>query len=261
MALYVDEAGPRDAPAIVFLHGGGVGGWMWQPQVEAFRGDYHCLVPDLPEHRHSVAEGPLTMENSAVRIAELIRARAPGGRAHVVGLSLGGQIVVQLLAAAPEVVDHAVISGALVRPYSGLQVSLITATLKLYWPLRKVGFLVRGNMKAAAIPERFFAEAQADLDWATPAILGRIFAAGLRFTIPAGLNRVAAPTLVAVGQREQAASITSARDLVAAIPSARGCVAPNAGHTWNLQAPDLFNRAVRAWIEDQPLPPELLPLV
>jgi len=29
--------------------GGGVGGWSWRPQIEAFQSDYHLLVPDLPE--------------------------------------------------------------------------------------------------------------------------------------------------------------------------------------------------------------------
>ena len=31
-------------------------------------------------------------------------------------------------------------------------------------------------------------------------------------------------------------------------------------HNWNLTAPDLFNQTLRAWITDQPLPPELRPL-
>ena len=44
--MRVDEHGPADAPTIVFLHGGGGGGWMWRPQVEGLP-DYHLLVPDL----------------------------------------------------------------------------------------------------------------------------------------------------------------------------------------------------------------------
>lgn len=48
MALYLQETGSVTAPTIVFLHGGGGAGWMWQPQVEQLS-DFHCLVPDLPE--------------------------------------------------------------------------------------------------------------------------------------------------------------------------------------------------------------------
>jgi hypothetical protein len=37
----------------------------------------------------------------------------------------------------------------------------------------------------------------------------------------------------------------------------RQCV-PGVGHVWNLEAPDLFNETVRAWITDQPLPQKLM---
>ena len=118
MSLFVRESGPVSAPTIVFLHGGGVSGWSWQPQIEAFP-DYHLLVPDLPEHGRSLAEAPFTIPDAAERVANLIRDRGHGGRAHVIGLSLGAQIAIQLLAAAPEIVDHALLSGALVRGLPG----------------------------------------------------------------------------------------------------------------------------------------------
>ena len=106
MSLYISESGPSDAPSLVFLHGGGVSGWMWQPQVQAFA-DYHCLVPDLPEHGRSLAEKLLTIEDSATRVAQLYRERAHRGKAHVVGISLGAQVIVALLSQAPELVECA----------------------------------------------------------------------------------------------------------------------------------------------------------
>ena len=97
MSLFIRESGPVSAPTIVFLHGGGVSGWSWQPQIEAFP-DYDLLVPDLPEHGRSLAEAPFTIPDAAVRIADLIRDRGHDGRAHVIGLSLGvGHPAIQLL--------------------------------------------------------------------------------------------------------------------------------------------------------------------
>ena len=58
MSLFLRESGPVSAPTIVFLHGGGVSGWSWQSQIEAFP-DYHLLVPDLPEHGRSLNKAPL----------------------------------------------------------------------------------------------------------------------------------------------------------------------------------------------------------
>ena len=40
MAIYYVESGNKDAPTIVFIHGGGISGWMWAKQVEYFK-DYH----------------------------------------------------------------------------------------------------------------------------------------------------------------------------------------------------------------------------
>ena len=110
MALYVDEHGPADAPTIVFLHGGGGAGWMWTPQVEALSSEFHLLVPDLPEQGRSTDGGQFTMASAAAQVADLVRTQSHGGRAHVVGLSEGAQVAVQLLADAPEVVLSAIAS-------------------------------------------------------------------------------------------------------------------------------------------------------
>src|SRR5207248_7989301 len=72
MSLYVQEAGPADAPSIVFLHGLGISSVMWQPQIERFSHAYHCLAPDLPEHGKSTDVGLLTLANTSGLIADMI---------------------------------------------------------------------------------------------------------------------------------------------------------------------------------------------
>src|SRR5690348_18405234 len=111
MALYLREAGPTDAPCIVFLHGLWVSSVMWQPQIERLSNEYHCLAPDLPEHGKSTDIGTLTLENTSHVLANLIRKQTPHGCAHVVGLSLGGSVALGLLRDVPEVVDHMMVSG------------------------------------------------------------------------------------------------------------------------------------------------------
>ena len=62
--LFVHESGDPAGPPIVFLHGGGLSGRMWQPQVDALR-EFHCLAPDLPEHGRSAAVTPFTLRSAA----------------------------------------------------------------------------------------------------------------------------------------------------------------------------------------------------
>jgi pimeloyl-ACP methyl ester carboxylesterase len=153
MALFMQELGPAKAPTIVFLHGG-VGGWMWKPQTAQLKEEYHLLVPDLPEHGQSVNVTPLTLQNAAAQVAELIRARAHGGHAHVVGLSLGAQTTIELLSQSPELIDRAIASGPLMRPLPGIGTTNLMA--KMYWPFRNATWLVKWNMKGLGVPDEYF---------------------------------------------------------------------------------------------------------
>jgi pimeloyl-ACP methyl ester carboxylesterase len=243
---------------------------MWEPQIERL-GDHHCLVPDLPEHGGSRDDKPFTIRASAERVAELIQARAHGGRAHVVGLSLGAQVAVALLAVAPERVDRAVISSALVRPLPGGSLATpALCALSYRWfvaPLRHSAWWIRLNMKYAGVPDAYAAEFRRSFEELTESGLTNVMVENLRFRLPSGLDRVEAPTLVVVGSREYAAMRGSARDLAAAIPGARACqvvhdeaLSRAEEHNWSMTAPELFTETVRAWIAGRPLPAALAPL-
>ena len=117
--LYVQASGDPAAPAIVFLHGGSISGRMWQPQVERLS-EYYCLVPDLPEHARSAAIQPFTLQGAACEVAKLIQERIPNGRAHLVGLSVGGAVGLELLRTQPAVVHRAILSGTTPKLGRGL---------------------------------------------------------------------------------------------------------------------------------------------
>jgi pimeloyl-ACP methyl ester carboxylesterase len=273
MALYVDETGPADVPTIVFLHGGGGGGWMWRPQVEALRGESHLLVPDLPEHGRSMDETPFTIAGAAADVADLIRSRAHGGHATVVGLSEGAQVTVALLATAPELVDHAVVSSALVRKMPGAWMMTPGVT---YWsfklttePFKKSEWWMRANMRGAAgIPDEYVDDFRATFRATTAASFSHIIAANQAFRLPAGLDRVTAPVLAVCGHGEYEVMRRSTADVAAAIPGAEarevfltGKAPVAQQHNWSMTEPELFTGMVRAFIAGRALPEAIKPLV
>lgn len=268
MSLYFQEFGSDDTPSILFLHGGGIGGWMWQPQIEQL-GDYHCIAPDLPEQGKSVNANPFTIQNSAEQVAELIKTQAHNGKAHVVGLSVGAQITLALLSFAPERVDHAIISSALVRPIpgSGLMTPKLLA-LSYRWfvaPFKNNDWWIRLNMKyAAGIPEKYYAAFSQSFKEMTESGFVNLMVENQQFRLPQKLNQVRAPTLIITGKNEYAAMRQSAQDIASAIPNSkvyevshdrRMTVAEE--HNWSLTTPELFTQTVHAWINDQPLPDNL----
>ena len=268
--MYVDERGPADAPTIVFLHGGGGGGWMWRPQVEGLP-DYHLLVPDLPEHGKSTGDVPFTIDRSAAGVAELIRTRAHGGRATVVGLSEGAQITVALLALAPEIVEAAIVSSALVRPMPGawmMTPGVLAWTFRLsVTPFKKSEWWMRANMKGAAgVPETFIDDFRRTFRETTEQSFVHVIIENQRFRLPAGLERVTAPVLAVCGHGEYEVMRASTRDVAAGIPGGKAYEVFHEGrpsrvqqHNWNMNEPALFNEMIRAWMSGSPLPDALHP--
>ena len=264
--LYYESTGPQDAPTIVFLHGGGVSGWMWRKQVEELSPCYHCLVPDLPEQGRSVDVGPFTVEFAAKCVASLISSTAHNGRAHVIGLSEGAQILVALLARDAGLVNRAVCSSAILRPLPGqfLYTRGLFA-LGYRWflaPFKHNDAWIRLNMHGSAgIGEEYFENFKKSFQGTTESGFVNLMVQAMHFRLPAGLETVQTPVLVVTGKHEYAQMRASARDLLTVLPNARGAVVDLGKgsslakeHNWALSAPELFTETVKRWLENQPVP-------
>lgn len=247
--MYYEEKGNRNAPTIVFIHGGGVSGWMWKKQIEYFK-DYHCIIPDLPEHGKSADDGLLSIRDCARGIAELIETRANGGKAHVIGHSLGGKIVVELLSMRPDLVDHALAASALFRP-----MALLTAIHKPYiykltvWmikPKSMISYLV----KQFKFPDKSYDEnCIMDFQKLTADKLYREYDQLYQYQkLPEGLAKANVPTLVMAGAKEPKAMKESVKDIIGKLPDAKGILIKKGNHTYPWAMAENFNEIVNAWI-------------
>jgi pimeloyl-ACP methyl ester carboxylesterase len=270
--LYYENYGRSDAPALVFLHGGGVAGWMWRHQVEYFKESYYCLVPDLPEQGRSEMVRPFSIPLAADGITDLIRSQARGGKANVVGLSEGAQVAVQMLNRHAEVIDHAVCSSAMLLPMPGQWMysrgMFRTACRWFVTPLKNNDRWIRLNMRySAGAPDEYYEEFKRSFQAITESGFVNLMYESTHFRLPPGLDKADVPVLVTAGRREYRQMIQSCRDLLAVLPQAKGALVSlgrnsslSREHNWAMTAPDLFNETVSAWIEERRLPEELLPL-
>ncbi|KAI8633825.1 Alpha/Beta hydrolase protein [Xylariaceae sp. FL1651] len=259
--LFHLSVNPAAKETIVFLHG------LFSSHLEYSRvaphlPDYHLLLVDLPVHSGSRHIGPFTRENGAARVAALIRAHAHGGRAHVVGLSAGGFVGMQLATQHPRLVASLYVTGA--TPFRGYQRWLATHPRALYpllaamtvwvplrvyrWATARMGLLPhddvnaasRANFSAALVREGYADLAAFTLEDSVPALA----AGGVRTLVLAGevVDDVETARLMGRVLRENGS------------PASEAALVKGAQHPWDLQFPELFAESARAWIEGRELP-------
>jgi pimeloyl-ACP methyl ester carboxylesterase len=253
-ALPFQETGDPTASSIVFLHGGGVAGWMWKKQVEHFA-DFHCIVPDFPGHGENATERMVSTRDCASRVAELIERYAHAGKAHMVGHSMGAKIATDLLSFRPELVDHAVIASDLCRSASLVAMLGNRSLLQLALWMMKSRSLRRLQAKELAFPDPTYIDAfeqetqQLSVDTLVT-ILREMYGQPI---LPAKLSHAQLPVLVLAGQKEPRPIRLTVSDLVQALPQAKGALIRNAKHNFPWAHWELFNQLVRDWITTQSL--------
>lgn len=254
MNLHIEQYGVSSAPSILFLHGLGVSSWMWTDQVEALKGAYHLLTVDLPGNGQSSLTEWQSMADSADQVAAVIQAHANGGRAHIVGLSLGGYTALSLLARHPHLVESMIISGVGSAPLSPRwQYRILTA---LTIRLMKWKPYVSGMARLMQLPPEARRLYWEDSQHVTRRTLERVYAEVLDYNLPAALSQNTRRLLAAAGTLE-VQTMRAGLGRFAALPMTTAVLVPNAHHGWNGEHPALFNAMIRAWVEGQPLPDDL----
>jgi pimeloyl-ACP methyl ester carboxylesterase len=252
--MYVKETGTPGAPTIVFLHGMGTSGWMWEVQTEDLN-DFHCLNVDLPGHGRSNHLPWVSLADTADQIAALIQERGTHQRAYVVGLSLGGYLTLTLLDRHPELIERAVLSGVTTAPLPNRRVVLAQATLMSIFLKSK--WFARMQAKMLRIPEDVLdVYTENFMAMSRPAFM-TVVREALNFTLPPNLKQVTVPTLVTAGSEELKPVLDGVAEIAELMPNAAGCLAPGGHHGWNGEAPDLFSAMLRAWFTEDRLPDEL----
>ena len=254
--LAAGEQGPSGAPTTIFLHGAGVGRWMWRGQIAAVP-DLHCLLPDLPGHGASRSVPWESVPTAAAQIADLIRNRAHGGRANVVGLSLGGVIGLQLVADHPDVVARAMLTGVLGAGLPGAKMLAKISAASM--PLARWRPIIALSAWSLKIPPAERDALREDLRHIDGGLVAQTLLDVAAFRPPAVLAHRTQPVLFVAGSREYRGIRATVRTVVDLLPQGVGGLVPGALHTWNWQFPELFNRMLREWLIEERAPAGLLP--
>lgn len=242
-----DAAGPSGGRTIVLAHGSVVTRKMWLPQLRGLSDTFRVIAPDLPGHG-ALAGVSFSFEATARELAAVIE-REAGGKAVVVGLSLGGYAAIELAARQPDLVSGLVLSGCS-RNFRGA----LGVYLKTVSALMRRGWLAQSRAAAekktrALFPPNLSDVAEAQIAAGVyPESLGAAFGEMAGRDFSGLLARYTDPVLILNGEKDSF-SRKGEQAFAAACRDARIVVLPGAGHACSLHQPAAFNAAVREFAE------------
>lgn len=117
------EYGKQNRDVIILLHGGGLSWWNYREVSERLQNDFRIIIPILDGHAGS-DENFTTIEDNAAEIISFIDRNFGGSVLLIGGLSLGGQILLEMLSRRKDLCRFAMVESAAVIP-SKLTYSLI----------------------------------------------------------------------------------------------------------------------------------------
>ncbi len=254
--IYYEVAG--SGPALLLLEGLGYGLWMWSKQRPVLA---HRFTLVMPDHRgNGQSDKPDTPYTVRLLAEDALAVLDELGveRAHVLGVSLGGMVALELVLHAPERVLGLVLvsttpGGAASQPMppATQEAWLAARTLPPREGLRAAMALAFGPGYMEAHPdevewildERLRAP-QPDHAWL------RQLQAASQFDVADELGRIQHPTLVIAGSEDRVVPTSNAHLLASLIPSAQLVVLEGAGHLVFWERAEEVNAEVARFLQE-----------
>ena len=256
VALAYDDEG--QGPPLLLVHAGIADRTMWDDVVPMLKDRFRVIRFDLRGYGETpLPDGPFVYASDAAELVEDLGIE----RAHLVGVSMGGHVALDLAIARPEMVDRLVLVGA------GIDGWEHDASLAASWQEEEAAF-ERGDLDEAAwinvrtwldgptrgegdVPKalrrRVFEMQRAAFDQENPAATGGWLTPSRRER----LGDVTAPTLVLVGALDQRDFRRIARFLAAEIPGALFEELSAAAHLPPLERPEAFARTLIGFLGER----------
>lgn len=244
--LSCELVGSPENDIILFLHGIGTASWCWWQQVDAFKENYSILLVDLPGHGESAH---VPWENMDVTVDLVADAIPEGKKAHIIGVSLGGHVALDLAVKYPQKIQSAYISGITTKPMGP---KIFKGLLPLY--LRQISKLQNNETKLQdffiqmGIPHEKIAASISEYQKVSINTMRAIFDELYLFKMDCSYSKISSSIMFVACEYEERGIQQTLSYAPTIISQAKTSFIKGARHQWPIQKPEVFNREIKKWM-------------
>ncbi len=245
------EYGAGNPKTVILLHGGGLCWWNYREAAELLREEYRVILPILDGHAGS--DRPFTsIEDNAEELIAWIDEHLGGKAALIGGLSLGAQVLLEMLSRRETLCRFALVESAAVLP-SELTRALIAPAFGSSYSLIRNRRFAELQFRSLHIRPSLFEDYYRDTCRIEKADLIAFLRASTGYGAKDTLSASRAETRIFVGERENRAMRRSADLLREKLPNSTLTVLPGLYHgEFSLNRPRDYAQTVRDCLRSAP---------
>lgn len=222
------EYGKVNKEVIILLHGGGLSWWSYRDVAQLLETKYHVILPILDGHANATKDFT-TIRDNAIEIIEFIEKNFGGSVKLIGGLSLGAQIVLEILSLKKDVCQYAIIESALVLP-SKLTYDLIKPTFGSSYGLIKQKWFSKLQFKSLKMKDHLYDEYYRDTCLITKENMIAFLEENSIYTLKDSISDTTAKVFIYVGQKENPSMKKSAELIHSKIQNSELFILPDLYH-------------------------------
>jgi len=206
--MIVKEYGKSNKDIIMLLHGGGLSWWNYEEVSEILKSNYHVILPILDGHSGSDRDFT-SIESNANEIIEYIDNNYNGNVKLIGGLSLGAQILLDILSKRDNICEYTIIESALVYPMK-MTNKVIESSINMSYRLINKKWFSRLQFKSLKIKEELFDKYYIDSSNITKDNMISFLKANSNYHLK-NIKTNKSKSIVVVGSKERPIMIKSAK--------------------------------------------------
>ena len=211
------EYGTKNKDIILLLHGGGLSWWNYRETAELLQYKYHIILPILDGHSESDKDFT-SIQDNALEIIKYIDTNYNGSVLLIGGLSLGAQILLEILSLRNDICQIAIIESALIFPMK-LTYFLLKPMLNISYGLIKQNWFSKLQFYSLKIKKELYDEYYQDTCNITKQNMISFLQANSCYSVNEKIKKTQTKIFIFVGEKETRKMILSAQKLHKMLPN------------------------------------------